>query len=219
MFNHKPATFALLVTLAICCHSGHALGATANLDDLLLGDSLDLGSVTITNFTEIPTGINAGGAATPLDPALVAVTGTLNGDQVDVNFVPFIAAAAEGGFVDYAFTFDVTSTWGIIGASLIQTAGGPGSAFVQVTETINYPGGPSTLITNDSSTAMSTVLNGTPTSVQVVKEIRVESTQGTSAQISALRQSYVIAVPEPSTLALAAFGLIAVVGNVRRRRR
>lgn len=204
------------------------MSATASLADLLNGQSLSLGGVTLDNFGAIETALANGGTVSPVDPATVGVLFELTCDRIELTFGDssgglggFIASASNGGTYDYLLNFDVYTPDGISSASLSQLAGGAGPSFANITESISFldlNGNPTGvgLNTDENFTSDSTVLPGSPAHVSVAKDILLQSFGGSSAQISQFSQSYYL-VPEPSSISLVGVGLLSLL-SLRRRR-
>lgn len=216
VFLNRAARLSViaLITLTFASQT-HA--ATANLDDLILGDTLDLGTVTISNFTEISS--SSTGLAFPVNTSNVVVNADLVDDTIRLNFLPFIASATQGGTVDYDFSFVINSNMGITEAQLVQIGGGPeAAAFVTIDESISYGGDNGMSLMTSDETVFATTGLPKPTSITVRKNVKVRSSATSSAQISGLRQTYVL-VPEMNSMGLAMFALIGGLGLTRKGRR
>jgi len=193
-----------------------ANAATASLDDLLTGGILDLGSVTITDFTEINSSNT--GFSTSIETSEVVVDATLMDNVVELQFLSFVAGASAGGTVDYDFSFVVNANAGISEVQLVQLAGGPGpDANTTVDENITFAGGMADLATSDDMIFATTTLPN-PTSITVQKNVAVRSSDVSTAQISRITQTYLL-VPEMDAMGLAMFVFIGGIGMTRKKRR
>lgn len=222
MFRRVLSVVAIAALCSFASASSIDMSDSASLADLLSGaETLSLGSIEIDNFAAIETtDTSNGGTVSPVNPSLVNVTANLECGNVELVFGSaggaFVASAQGGASYDYLISFDLGgATGGIDSATLSQLAGGAGSSFANITETILYSGGGVGLNTDENTTFDSTSLPGV-TSISVAKDILLQSFDGGSAQISQFTQMYMI--PEPSALGLGVFGMIGALGMTRRRR-
>jgi len=226
MFRRILSIVAVAALCSFASASSIDMSDSASLADLLDGTaSLTVGGITIDNFGEVETAIPGNGTVTPVDPSTVGVTASICGDELELTFGDatgglggFVASASDGGTYDYLVSFDISGVaGGISSASLSQLAGGAGSSFANITETILFSGGGVGLNTDENTPFDSTLIAASPSDVSVAKDILLQSFPGGSAQISQFSQVY--SIPEPSALGLGVFGLIGALGLTRRGRR
>jgi PEP-CTERM motif len=189
------------------------ISPTGTYNGLAVGDKI------VTGFTALPH------LLTGFDPADIQVTlSEPVANQYILTWEGSIGVAASGiNLSDLLLNYTVTATDGNIFA-IDQSYTGTGSvpgASLDVKETVTAPGSVVILasseltyaITNTDYNAVGAILNPGQTSLSVTKDISFSTLNGGTIFISQIEQSFEeVAVPEPASVGLVAFGLAALAG-------
>ena len=209
-----------------------SVGETVPLSQLVSGDSIVVGDKSFDEFFYAPTG----GAPDAED---VSVTGVAQDGGIGLVFTS--GGFAAGGFHDFSLDaslgFRVTVTdpnQVIIGAELFGTAGTMGSGDARISEAFSNVPGASLLIRRfeldgdviTSKTSDQAHFGTGVTELFVIKDISIEVPDessnlfdlGNLAELTTFRQLFFQEeVPEPTTVALAAFAIVCMAGSRKQK--
>lgn len=194
------------------------------LQDLLTGQTVTHGDKVFGNFFVIPTGM---GTYT-FDPATIEVTPVVIEGNLGLLFAGVssgmpIVSAGPNSYIDVLIGFDVTVTdpeWSISDIHLSFDATTPVDGFAQIVETAKV--GPvivGQIQVQTPPPSMSAEMDFLPqsyTKLSVVKDILVLGGGSESSDVWSFTQSF-SQIPEPTTLTLLGFGLVAFLRPRRLR--